>query len=159
MHLLISSFFHSLNLLICRFIYLFTRFSSSYVHSILNLCLLLSNPACSIVIIFPLCSVKSRLNQSQREELGLIEQAYDNPHEALSRIKRHLLTQRAFKEVLTLVVISCMSAFFASFCGHQRHNSLNRSFVSLLLKYCLKNMPLPGAEMQQQEYSPKNWLI
>lgn len=44
-------------------------------------------------------SVKSRLNQSQREELGLIEQAYDNPHETLSRIKRHLLTQRAFKEV------------------------------------------------------------
>ncbi len=29
--------------------------------------------------------VKSRLNQSQREELGLIEQAYDNPHKALSR--------------------------------------------------------------------------
>jgi pre-mRNA-processing factor 8 len=48
-------------------------------------------------------SVKSRLNQSQREELGLIEQAYDNPHEALSRIKRHLLTQRAFKEVSTLL--------------------------------------------------------
>lgn len=47
-------------------------------------------------------SVKSRLNQSQREELGLIEQAYDNPHEALSRIKRHLLTQRAFKEVSAL---------------------------------------------------------
>ena len=43
--------------------------------------------------------MKARLNQSQREELGLIEQAYDNPHEALSRIKRHLLTQRAFKEV------------------------------------------------------------
>ncbi len=43
-------------------------------------------------------SVKSRLNQSQREELGLIEQAYDNKHEALSRIKRHLLTQRAFNE-------------------------------------------------------------
>ncbi|KAI3836686.1 hypothetical protein MKW92_024921 [Papaver armeniacum] len=37
--------------------------------------------------------------ESQREELGLIEQAYDNPHEALSRIKRHLLTQRAFKEI------------------------------------------------------------
>lgn len=47
----------------------------------------------------PAYSVKSRLNQSQREELGLIEQAYDNPHETLSRIKRHLLTQRAFKEV------------------------------------------------------------
>ncbi|KND02430.1 pre-mRNA-processing-splicing factor 8 [Spizellomyces punctatus DAOM BR117] len=44
-------------------------------------------------------SVKGRLNQSQREELGLIEQAYDNPHESLSRIKRLLLTQRAFKEV------------------------------------------------------------
>ncbi|KAI8804010.1 NUC071 domain-containing protein [Cladochytrium replicatum] len=44
-------------------------------------------------------SVKGRLNQSQREELGLIEQAYDNPHECLSRIKRLLLTQRAFKEV------------------------------------------------------------
>lgn len=44
-------------------------------------------------------SVKGRLNSSQREELGLIEQAYDNPHEALSRIKRLLLTQRTFKEV------------------------------------------------------------
>ncbi|KAL2919271.1 pre-mRNA-splicing factor 8 [Polyrhizophydium stewartii] len=44
-------------------------------------------------------SVQGRLNQSQREELGLIEQAYDNPHECLSRIKRLLLTQRAFKEV------------------------------------------------------------
>lgn len=44
-------------------------------------------------------SVQNRLNQSQREELGLVEQAYDNPHEALSRIKRHLLTQRTFKEV------------------------------------------------------------
>jgi len=49
--------------------------------------------------------VKSRLNQSQREELGLIEQAYDNPHEALSRIKRHLLTQRTFKEVSNLVFL------------------------------------------------------
>lgn len=41
----------------------------------------------------------ARMNQMQREEMGLIEQAYDNPHEALSRIKRHLLTQRTFKEV------------------------------------------------------------
>ncbi|XP_023634422.1 pre-mRNA-processing-splicing factor 8A isoform X2 [Capsella rubella] len=40
-----------------------------------------------------------RLNQQQREELGLIEQAYDNPHETLARIKRHLFTQRQFKEV------------------------------------------------------------
>ncbi|KAG2326430.1 hypothetical protein Bca52824_009158 [Brassica carinata] len=40
-----------------------------------------------------------RLNQQQREELGLIERAYDNPHEALSRIKRLLLTQRTMKEV------------------------------------------------------------
>jgi hypothetical protein len=30
--------------------------------------------------------------------VALIEQAYDNPHETLSRIKRLLLTQRAFKE-------------------------------------------------------------
>ena len=44
-------------------------------------------------------SISSRLNQTEREELGLVEQAYDNPHEALSRIKRFLLAQRAFKEV------------------------------------------------------------
>ena len=44
-------------------------------------------------------AANNRLNQTMREELGLIEQAYDNPHEALSRIKRHLLTQRTFKEV------------------------------------------------------------
>ncbi len=44
-------------------------------------------------------TVKGRLNQSQREELALIEQAYDSPHDTLSRIKRLLLTQRAFKEV------------------------------------------------------------
>eukprot|EP00392_Amoebophrya_sp_AT5.2_P007183 g7197.t1 len=43
--------------------------------------------------------MKSRLNQQEREELGLIEQAYDNPHESLGRIKRHLLTMRAFKEI------------------------------------------------------------
>ena len=48
-------------------------------------------------------TVAVRLNQQQREELGLVEQAYDNPHEALSRIKRHLLTQRAFKEVPPLL--------------------------------------------------------
>lgn len=44
-------------------------------------------------------SVKGRLNQSQREELALIEQAYDGPGTTLERIKRFLLTQRAFKEV------------------------------------------------------------
>lgn len=44
-------------------------------------------------------SAKGRLNSSQREELALIEQAYDNPHECLSRIKKFLLTQRVFKEV------------------------------------------------------------
>jgi len=64
--------------------------------------------------LFLLISVKSRLNQSQREELGLIEQAYDNPHEALSRIKRHLLTQRAFKEVCTHATFKCTS------CNHKR---------------------------------------
>ncbi|KAL6136830.1 hypothetical protein ACLB2K_062125 [Fragaria x ananassa] len=40
-----------------------------------------------------------KLNQHQREELGLTEQVYDNPHEALIRIKRHLISQRAFKDV------------------------------------------------------------
>lgn len=44
-------------------------------------------------------STKARLNQSQREELALIEQAYDSPGTTLERIKRFLLTQRAFKEV------------------------------------------------------------
>ncbi|KHN97642.1 pre-mRNA processing splicing factor 8 [Metarhizium album ARSEF 1941] len=44
-------------------------------------------------------SVKGRLNQTQREELALIEQAYDSPGTTLERIKRFLLTQRAFKEV------------------------------------------------------------
>ena len=43
-------------------------------------------------------SVNSRLNQSQREELGRIKQAYDNPNEALSRIMNHLLAQCTFKE-------------------------------------------------------------
>jgi pre-mRNA-processing factor 8 len=43
--------------------------------------------------------VSGRLNQSQKEELGLVEQAYDNPHECLTRIKRHLISQRSFKEV------------------------------------------------------------
>ncbi|KAF2857228.1 PROCN-domain-containing protein [Piedraia hortae CBS 480.64] len=44
-------------------------------------------------------SVKGRLNQSQREELALIEQAYDSPGTTLTRIKQHLVMQRAFKEV------------------------------------------------------------
>lgn len=43
-------------------------------------------------------TMAARLDQSQREELGLVEAAYNNPHEALSRIKRHLLKQRTFKE-------------------------------------------------------------
>ena len=42
---------------------------------------------------------KTKLNGSEREELGLVEQAYDNPHEALSTIKRSLLTAKTFKEV------------------------------------------------------------
>ncbi|CEP25031.1 PRP8 [Cyberlindnera jadinii] len=42
---------------------------------------------------------QGRLNASQREELALIEQAYDNPHECLNRVKKFLLTQRVFKEV------------------------------------------------------------
>lgn len=41
----------------------------------------------------------SRLNQTQREELALIEQAIEDPHEFLTRIKRSFLIQRVFKEV------------------------------------------------------------
>lgn len=43
-------------------------------------------------------SVKGRLNQQQREEMALIEQAFDEPAVTLARIKRLMLTQRAFKE-------------------------------------------------------------
>ncbi|KAH0793339.1 pre-mRNA-processing-splicing factor 8A [Histomonas meleagridis] len=43
--------------------------------------------------------VSQRMNQTLREELGLIEHAHDNPHETLNRIKRNLFTQRAFREV------------------------------------------------------------
>ena len=41
----------------------------------------------TMLMLYVCYSVKSRLNQFQREELGLIEQAYDNSHEALSIIK------------------------------------------------------------------------
>lgn len=44
-------------------------------------------------------NANARLNSAQREELALIEQAYDNPNECLARIKKYLLTQRLFKEV------------------------------------------------------------
>ena len=44
-------------------------------------------------------SIKSRLNKTQREELGLIKQTYDNPHEILGRIKRIILVHKSFKEV------------------------------------------------------------
>ena len=44
-------------------------------------------------------AVAAKLTARQREELGLVEAAYDNPHDTLARVKRHLLTQRAFKEV------------------------------------------------------------
>lgn len=42
---------------------------------------------------------KVRLNSAEREELALIEEAYDNPHDTLNRIKKYLLTQRIFKPV------------------------------------------------------------
>lgn len=42
---------------------------------------------------------KGRLNSSERQELALIEQAYDNPQEFLANIKKTILTQRNFKEV------------------------------------------------------------
>lgn len=43
-------------------------------------------------------NANSRLNSAQREELALIEQAYDNPNETLARIKGYLMSQRSFKE-------------------------------------------------------------
>lgn len=57
-------------------------------------------------------------------------QAYDNPHEALSRIKRHLLTQRQFKEVSIefmdlyrcgdyLVMTACGYACWNKFIAHR----------------------------------------
>ena len=53
-----------------------------------------------VIFEFYICFiVKSSLNQSRQEELGLIEQAYDSSHKPLSGIKRHLLIKRAFKEV------------------------------------------------------------
>ncbi|AMD21189.1 HEL091Wp [Eremothecium sinecaudum] len=42
---------------------------------------------------------KVRLNAAEREELALIEEAYDNPHDTLNRVKKYLLTQRVFKPV------------------------------------------------------------
>lgn len=44
-------------------------------------------------------SSKVRLNAAEREELALIEEAYDNPHDTLNRVKKYLLTQRVFKPV------------------------------------------------------------
>ena len=44
-------------------------------------------------------SASARLNSAQREELGMIEQAYDHPAETLLRVKRHLVSQRTFKEL------------------------------------------------------------
>lgn len=43
--------------------------------------------------------VQRRMNQSTREELGLIEHAHDNPQETLQRIKRSIYLDRAFREV------------------------------------------------------------
>lgn len=54
-------------------------------------------------------SVKSRLNSTQREELALIEQAYDNPHEALSRIKRYSLLSSLLR------LFSCADVFLSLF--------------------------------------------
>lgn len=44
-------------------------------------------------------NMMGRLSNTQREELTLIEQAYDLPHEALSGIKRALMSQRVFKNI------------------------------------------------------------
>ncbi|KAL0237114.1 hypothetical protein PCE1_000511 [Barthelona sp. PCE] len=43
--------------------------------------------------------VKPVLNQREREELALIDRAFESPSETLNRIKRLLLTQRTFRKV------------------------------------------------------------
>ena len=78
-------------------------------------------------------TVAVRLNQQQREELGLVEQAYDNPHEALSRIKRHLLTQRAFKEVLP-----CWLLHFYRLV--QRHQRVSQAYQGNGREWCTSQM-------------------
>lgn len=50
-------------------------------------------------------SVKGRLNQSQREELALIEQAYDNPHEC----KLYELGEYLKRDVIILQVFHVSS--------------------------------------------------
>ncbi|KAL6928706.1 hypothetical protein ACO0SA_002035 [Hanseniaspora valbyensis] len=44
-------------------------------------------------------SSKSRLTSAEREELALIEKAFENPHESLNRIKKLMITQRIFKPI------------------------------------------------------------
>lgn len=84
-------------------------------------------------------TVAVRLNQQQREELGLVEQAYDNPHEALSRIKRHLLTQRAFKEVMLCSLSCCVCTSGLAFKVSHLVSSLH-----LVALYAETSLCLPG---------------
>ncbi|AOW02650.1 uncharacterized protein YALI1_C15021g [Yarrowia lipolytica] len=42
---------------------------------------------------------KGRLNQSQRDEMAYIEQAYDNPHETLRQVKENFVRNEGFKDV------------------------------------------------------------
>lgn len=44
-------------------------------------------------------NMTARLTNTQREELALIEKAYDNPFEILGQIKRSLTSQRVFKNI------------------------------------------------------------
>mmetsp|Transcript_44709 Transcript_44709/g.74621 ORF Transcript_44709/g.74621 Transcript_44709/m.74621 type:complete len:2266 (+) Transcript_44709:990-7787(+) len=44
-------------------------------------------------------SMNLKLNLEQKEEMELLEYSYDNNTEIINMIKRHLLTQRSFKEV------------------------------------------------------------
>ena len=81
-------------------------------------------------------------------------QAYDNPHEALSRIKRHLLTQRTFKEVsiefmdlyrCCFVLTPCLSCARHSQCltllcwDWSSRNAVPRHFA-----LCVKQHSLPS---------------
>lgn len=78
-------------------------------------------------------SVKNRLNQSQREEMALIEQAYDNPHEALSRIKRHMLTMRSFKVCCVVALLHFLDNLLDNFTEYNWHQfqEVNIEFMDL----------------------------
>ncbi|KAH9262816.1 pre-mRNA-processing-splicing factor 8 [Batrachochytrium salamandrivorans] len=75
-------------------------------------------------------SVSMRLTGSQREELGLIEQAFDNPHENIGKNQRHLLTQRTFKRDCRMRLFK-QDVNFGRACFWELKNRLPRSLTTI----------------------------